>query len=187
MRGIRQHHARRALLTSAVLLIGTAFGQGKSGTTLAKYDFEITPTIGINLPYDLWGVEGTLNVYGLQGALPINDVGAISVSALYQTKGSDWGYTLDGGYRHEITSPLFNAFFDVGFHYTQMSLALDRNSDGECVPANCRTDSGSYMGMYAGSGLIVPFSSLTIARLGFRFYSNPQAWVLLSAGLGLRF
>jgi hypothetical protein len=190
MIGISVNHAR--ILLAATLFLGggaPSFAQSRGGgsTSLASYTIEIAPTIGIMLPYDIWGIESTMSSYGLQGAYSINDSGALTSSIFYHKKDNDWGWTVDAGYRHEINSPLFHAYFDVGLHYTSLSLKVDRDSDGNCIPANCQTDSGTYAGLYGGSGLVIPLAPLTLARLGFRFYNNPQAWVLLSAGLGIRF
>lgn len=157
------------------------------GLSLANYTFEVAPTVGINLPYDLWGAQSTLDVVGIQVAYSINDTGALTASAFYHSKGNDIAYTGDTGYRHEINSALFHAYFDVGVHYSKFKLGIDRDSAGNCDPANCKTDSGTYVGIYGGSGLVIPLSTLTLARMGFRFYNNPQAWVLLTASLGFRF
>lgn len=177
------------VLIAALFCLGfvskTSNAQNK-GVELAAYTLEITPLIGINLPYDLWGATGTLNVLGVQSALSINEAGAISVGALYHYKTNDTAYTFDAGYRHEIKSLMFNAFFDIGLHYSQFNLEIDYDSDNNCIPANCLTDSGSHSGIYAGTGLIIPLAPMTLIRLGFRFYSNPQSWVMINAGLGIR-
>jgi len=186
----RQHHARRWLTLVAATLWGaaaSAASSGGGGTTLASYSFEIAPLIGINLPYDVYGADGLLNTYGVQAGLSLDGPSSVTVSGLYHSKEGDWAWTVDGGYRHEINSALFNAFFDVGLHYSRFNLDVDRKADGTCIPASCATDSGSYVGIYLGSGIIIPLAPMTLARLGFRFYNNPQAWVLVSAGLGFRF
>lgn len=172
---------------SLVLGSNFAFSQSKGSGALGNYTIEVTPTVGIMLPYDFWGIEGTLNTYGIQSAYSVNDTGAITLSALYHSKDGDTGYTVDSGYRHEINSNLFHAYFDVGLHYSNFSLERDYDSEGNCVPANCRVDSGTYFGIYGGTGLVIPLGQSTLARFGFRFYNNPQAWVLLGAGIGFRF
>ena len=187
MLGLRQHYARQIALAWGLALATPVLAASSGSSALANYTLEITPMIGINLPHDFWGVENTLNVYGVQGAYSVNEAGAVTASVLYHAKDNDWAYTIDSGYRHEIASNLFNAYFDVGLHYSKFNLEIDRDSDGECIPSNCKTDSGSYVGLYAGSGLVVPLSPLTLARMGFRFYNKPQSWVLISAGLSFRF
>lgn len=163
-----------------------AQSKGSSGG-LPPYAMEFTPIVGITLPYDVRGIAGTLNAYGLQAAYSINDSGALTASGFYQLKDNDTAITADAGYRHEINSALFHAFFDVGLHYSRFSLKEDRDANGACDPANCETDTGSHVGLYIGSGVAIPMGTSTLARIGFRFYNNPQAWVMLSAGLGLRY
>lgn len=175
-------------MAALALLSSIARAQSSGGgVTLSKYTLEITPVVGFALPYDIWGIEGTLNTYGGQAAYSVNDDGALTAGGLFHQKSNDWAYTVDVGYRHEINSLLFHAYFDIGVHYSKFNLKIDYNSSGACVPANCRTDSGSYGGIYGGSGLVIPISSLTLVRGGFRFYNNPQAWVLITGGLSIRF
>lgn len=179
----------RAFIFTLFTLVApmAALAESKGGSSLGSYTIEIAPMVGINLPYDIWGIEGTLNVYGIQTAYSLNEADALTASVLMHTKANDTAYTVDGGYRREINSALFHAFFDVGLHYSMFKLKTDYDSDGACIPSNCLTDSGTYIGIYGGSGIVIPFGTMTLARVGFRFYNNPQAWVLLSAGLGLRY
>lgn len=165
-----------------------AFSQDLRAQNEAKvdYKFEISPLVGKNLPYDLWGTPGTLSVYGLRAAVPL-PTGALEGGVLYQVEGTDKAYTLDFGYRYDTYFETLNFVLDVGVHASKFSLTVDYDSLGACVPANCSTDSGTHMGYYFGGGLSVPLSPAVPLRLRMRFYKSPQVWLLLNAEVALRF
>lgn len=175
----------RVLLRLAFpLILGTGLARAAVD---ASYSMEISPIIGINLPYDLWGAD-TLNVLGLRGAYRLpSPTGAFESGILYHHNGADKAYTFDLAYRHELYTGFINGFFVVGAHFSRYSLTIDRDSAGNCVPVNCQTDSGNHTGVTYGGGLLVPIGETDPLRLGVRFYNNPQTWLLLEAGWGFRF
>jgi len=152
----------------------------------ATYNFEVSPVLGRMLPYDINGASHTMPTYGLRVATPINS-GALEAGALYTIKGSDKVYTGDFGYRYESSVESLNFILNLGVHYSKFSLSVDRNAAELCEPADCSTDSGGYFGLYFGGGLQLPLSPMIPLRLTMRFYKNPQIWLLLEAGLGVRF
>jgi hypothetical protein len=170
------------------LVCAALFGAASARATVdGSYALEIAPLLGINLPYDLWGAQ-TLSVYGLRAGYRLpNPSGVAELGLLYHTKVDDKAYTVDGAYRHEVYSNLLNGFFVIGLHYSLYDLTVDYNSSGECVPKNCKTDSGSHFGLTYGAGLLVPVGETEPLRLGVRYYRNPQTWLLLEAAWGFRF
>lgn len=172
---------------SALVFCHKAYSQSSGGTAGPGYQFEIAPLLGLNLPYDLWGTPGTLNIIGVRGAYRLpNPNGAIEGAALYHHKLPDKAYTGEVAYRHEIYTNTLNGFFVFGFHYSKFDLEIDYDSNGDCVPANCKTDSGFHSGFTYGGGILFPVGEYPI-RLGVRFYQNPQNWLLLEIGYGVRF
>jgi hypothetical protein len=161
--------------------------QNSGSLISANYAFEIAPLIGKNLPYDLWGTPGTLNVLGIRGAVRLpNPSGAIESSFLYHHAGPDKAYTFDLSFRHEIYTGFINGYFNLGAHYSRYSLEADRDGNGNCVIPGCLTDSGNHTGLTYGGGILLPIGEWPI-RLGVRFYQNPQSCLLLEASYGIRF
>ena len=184
------------MLRSTFLLLGTfcltlssaqAQKGGKSEIS-ADYAIEIMPFAAQNLPYDLWGTPGTLSVIGIRGAIRIgNPTGALEGSAFYHHASPDEAYSIEAAYRHEVYSNGFiNGYFAIGIHYSRFQLEADRNTDGSCVLPGCQTDTGFHYGVTYGGGIMLPVGEYPI-KLGLRFYQNPQKWLLLEAGYGIRF
>lgn len=196
--GLRRNAARLGTTITgalALVLAQGAYAASAGGGALADYTFEVTPLIGINLPYDLWGSSGTLTVYGIRGGYNLDKlggVGAIETSFLYHKAGSDSAMTYDLGYLYDFQEYGVNAFFTAGFHYSKFSLSIDYDEGHEddaayCNPRNCQTDSGTYSGIYVGGGINVPINPRVPVRFGMRFYNNPQLWLLLDMGVSVRF
>ncbi len=162
--------------------------KGNASEVSADYAIEIMPFIARNLPYDIWGTPGTLSVLGFRGAVRIaNPTGALEGSIFYHHADPDNAYTIEAAYRHEMYSSGFiNGYIVIGFHYTQINFEEDRNSDGTCVLPGCLTDSGPHYGITYGGGIMLPVGEYPI-KLGLRFYQNPQKWLLLEMGYGIRF
>lgn len=161
---------------------------GGDGQISADYLIEIMPFVAKNLPYDLWGTPGTLSVLGIRGAIRIgNPSGALEGSAFYHHASPDVAYSLEAAYRHEVYSSGFiNGYFAIGMHVSLFQLEEDRDVNGNCVVAGCRTDSGTHYGVTYGGGVMLPVGEYPI-KLGLRFYQNPQRFLLLEAGYGIRF
>ncbi len=181
---------------SALLFLGLFFGLffGLMGISIhswaqrgSNYLFEIAPTLGTNLPYDSWGIPGTLSVIGVRGFVPISGPNGVEASVLYQSAGGDTAYTIDASYRFEVPTEAFISFFNIGYHYSIFDLDVDYDAAGVCVPTSCATDSGTHQGIVFGAGVMAPLGTSTMGRLGMRFYKNPVTWLLLEAGLGFRF
>jgi hypothetical protein len=171
-----------------VLAVGALLSSSAARSAVdSSYTIEFAPLLGINLPYDLWGAQ-TLSVYGLRTGYRLpNPTGVAELGLLYHTKEDDKAYTIDAAYRHEVYSGFLNGFFVIGLHYSYYDLTTDYDSDGACVPKNCRTDSGSHSGLTYGGGLLVPVGETEPLRLGVRYYKSPQTWLLLEAAWGFRF
>lgn len=164
-----------------------AGGGGGGGSLSSAYTFEITPFIGKNLPYDLWGTPDNLKIIGVRGAFRVpNPNGAIEASFFYHYAGPDKAYTTDVSYRYEVYSNFLNGYFNIGVHFSRFSLEPDLDANGDCVLPGCVTDSGQHSGLTYGGGIMLPVGTYPI-RLGVRFYQNPQSWLLLEAGYGFRF
>jgi hypothetical protein len=164
-----------------------AFAQDTAGPS-SDYAIEFAPFVGKNLPYDLWGVdEGTLSVFGIRVSLRLpNPSGALEVSTFMHHKMPDKAYTGEVSYRHESYSGFLKGYFNIGLHFSYFSLEPDRNASGDCIIPGCATDSGSHSGLSYGGGILLPVGVYPI-KLGVRFYQNPQSWLLLEAGYGVRF
>ncbi len=169
------------LIGLIVVLHAPAFSQGSS-TGFAAYKLEFTPVIGKNLPYDLYGTPGTLSIIGLRSAYKVG-AGAVEVGAIVQHNDPDRAYTFDANYRGEIMAQGLNAYFVAGIHYSRFILTSEERDD----PNNGLTDSGNYVGITFGGGLQVPLSSSMPLKLGMRYYFKPQYWLVLEAGIGIRF
>lgn len=181
---------RHVRCIAKVLLLGSlaskahlGMGQGRG----SNYFLELTPAVGTNLPYDLWGTPGTFSVLGARAFAPIAAPNGIEAGFLYQYAGVDKAYTVDLSYRFEIPTEAFLSYFNIGYHYSIFDLEIDYDENGACVPANCLTDSGDHHGFSFGAGVMAPLGTATIGKLGMRFYKNPITWLLLEAGLGIRF
>lgn len=184
------HWALTSLLVSSF-----AHAEGNSSRQLnTSYTIELTPNLGINLPYDLWGTPGTLSTIGLRGAYNITSLGgtgALELGAFVQHADPDRAYTADAGYRYDFVQEGLNAFFGIGFHYSYFKLVADTNEDGSCVVASstgaCLTDSGAHSGIYVGGGIMMPLTPSIPVKFSMRFYNSPQLWLLLEMGMGFRF
>ncbi|MEO5668469.1 MAG: hypothetical protein ABIR96_10450 [Bdellovibrionota bacterium] len=169
--------------------LAAAASQGGGGELNAAYSLEFMPFIGKNLPYDLWGAnDGLLSVFGLRSSYRLpNPTGSLEVSVFIHHKMPDKAYTAEVAYRHEVYSSFLNGYFDIGVHFSYFDLKPDYKADGStCVLPGCVTDSGSHSGLSYGGGVMLPVGVYPI-KLGVRFYQNPQSWLLLEAGYGLRF
>ena len=179
-----------AILALSLAFPGLAMGQdsGGGGSLSPAYTIEAMPFVGKNLPYDLWGAnDGLLNVFGLRASLRLpNPSGALEVSGFMHHKIPDKAYTGEVAYRHEVYSGFLNGYFNIGIHYSYFSLEADREADGSCTLPGCQTDSGSHTGFSYGGGVMLPVGTYPI-KLGVRFYQNPQSWLLLEVGYGVRF
>jgi hypothetical protein len=162
------------------------WSQSKGGG-LSPFTLEFTPGLGVNLPYDIWGTPGTMDVFSLRTAYSVNPGGNLELGFLYHQASEDNAYTLDLGYRVDIPSDVFLAFFNVGYHISQFNLEPDFDENGDCVPSNCLTDSGIHHGLNFGGGIFIPITQTRALRLAMRFYKNPITWLLIEAGVGFRF
>jgi len=153
----------------------------------APYTIEVTPYLGLNLPYDLWGTPGTFSTKALRAAYKFNEKALLRVGAVYQSAGADKVYTGDAVIGWELTTADLYTTFHVGFHFSRFNLDIDYDDEENCIPANCQTDSGNHSGIAVGAGLMIPISEKTPLRLGMTFYTNPQLWLLLEMGIGFRF
>ncbi len=163
-----------------------SFAAGKK-STLTAFTIEVTPGLGTSLPYDIWGTPGTLDVISLRSAYALSPDSNIEVGVLYQMASDDKAYTIDVGYRMDIPTEAFNAYFNLGYHVSHFDLSVDYDENGDCVPTNCRTDSGFHRGINFGGGVFVPISPTRVLRLGMKFHKNPITWLLIEAGVGFRF
>lgn len=154
---------------------------------LLPYAFEITPTVGVNLPADMWGAQ-TLSIVGARMAFGIEPGHSIELGTLFQFSHNDHGYTLDINYRYEMSTELMDTFFVLGYHVTQFTLGVDYDASGACDPINCRTDSGTHKGIELGAGIQTPLTPMMPLRVGMRFLKKePNLMLFLEVGLGLRF
>lgn len=178
------------------LIAAVCVTQARADTSLnTSYTFEITPHFGIDLPYDLWGTPGTLKTIGLRFAYNLagaGGAGALETAAIVQHADPDRAYTFDLGYRYDFVQEGLNAFFSIGFHNSYFKLVADRKADGSCVVPNsagtaCLTDTGNYVGLFVGGGIMFPLAPSIPLKFAMRFYSKPQLWLLLEMGLGFRF
>jgi hypothetical protein len=177
----------RFVVSLALLTATPAWAQGAGGVKLAPYTFEITPTLGVNLPHDIWGAQ-TLSIYGVRGAWVFAPGHGIEAGALYQSGSNDTGLTTDVLYRYEMSSDLVDTFFAIGWHFTKLNLGLDYDATGACDPANCLTDSGLHQGLEIGAGIQTPIAPLVPLRFGMRFLQKePSLMLLLELGVGIRF
>ncbi len=165
------------------------FSWASSSLAQAKSDYliEVTPTLGRNLPYHVWGADNSLAVYGVRAATPLNNKGALEAGFLYSIGSGDKARTFDFGYRYETVLSTINFILDVGLHISKFTLKTDYTSLGTCIPSDCSNDSGVAYGYYFGGGLQVPLSPQIPLRIRMRFYKNPSLWLLLEMGMGLRF
>ena len=179
---------KRGLLGAVFCLL--PFAAQAQVSKLAQFSFEVTPTIGKLLPYDLWGTPGTLTTYGLRTGYSLHQIGAAGVleaSFLYHDAKPDHAYTTDLGWNYEFAEQGLEVFFSIGFHYSYFSLKPDLDSDGNCVLSGCVTDSGPHSGVFLGGGLMIPLTATLPLRFAMRFYNKPQLWLLLETGLSIRF
>jgi hypothetical protein len=178
-----------AMLAAALLALASSReARTAENAVSGKYNVELAPLLGKNLPFDLWGVQGSLTAAGIRvSAKPENWAGAGEASTFYQAAGSDKAYTVEVAYRHEVYGALFNGFFSLGYHVSKFSLTTDYDANGNCVLKNCGNDSGLHSGFSYGGGLLIPVSELNPLKLGIRYYQNPQTWVLIEMSYGLRF
>jgi len=168
-----------------------AFAAGTSsggGVKLAPYTLEVTPTLGVNLPHDIWGAQ-TLTIVGSRAAWSFAPSHALEAGLLYQFGNNDKGYTTDVLYRYEMSSDLVDTFFTVGYHLTKLDLGLDQDPvTGVCDPTNCLTDTGWHKGIELGAGIQTPITPQVPLKFGMRFLKkNPSLMLLLEVGVGLRF
>lgn len=184
-RAFRQNLRLFTALFSGLLFISTAHGQTGA---LAAYTIEVTPVVGLNLPYDIWGTPGTLNIIGIRSAYSLSPDSSVEVGFLYHHKLPDSMTGFDIVYRKEMVAESMNTFFVIGAHFTKFNLSVDRDADGVCVPTTCATDSGTHAGFVIGAGINLPVNPSAPIRLGMRFYKkNPSLMLLLEAGVGIRF
>jgi opacity protein-like surface antigen len=168
-------------------VVFAAVKSAHAASSFEPFTYEIEPVLGLNLPYDFWGTQGTLSMFGLRMAYAINEKSAIESGIFAQHADPDRIYTFDVSYRYELETDVLNPFFNFGLHYSRVNFTVDHDSTGACIPANCQTDSGNKIGVLVGAGLQIPINSKLPLKLSMRFYKEPVLWLLLEAGLGFRF
>ncbi len=176
-----------AIFLCSVLIAPPSLVFAASGKALSAFTFEVTPGVGTNLPYDIWGTPGTMDVLSLRTAYAASPGGNIELGMLYQMAADDKAYTIDLGYRMDIPTDAFLAFFNIGYHVSKFELSVDYDDNGDCVPTNCLTDSGYHHGLNFGGGVFIPVSASRVIRLGMKFHKKPITWLLIEAGVGFRF
>ena len=149
------------------------YAQGKS-----SYSYEISPVVGLNLPHDIDGANRSFYTLGVRTDIPVAPDFSIIGGALFHRRGQDKAFSFDGGGRLNFDSPFGSLFFDGGLHFSYFATKRD---NGEA-----RSITGTYYGAFAGGGFSFMFGALPI-RILMRAHVAPSYWLLLEAGLALRF
>ena len=172
-----------------IIFLSAAFASHQSAAqNTSGHRFSISPTLGLTIPYDFWGTPGTLGLYGVRAALVLPWSLRVSAASLYQKAGPDWGLTHEAEVQYRIPNAVVEAIVALGMHYTLYRLKVDRDpTTGACVPANCKTDSGNYIGLVLGGGFFVPVWPRFPTFAMFRYHSNPTQWVTFETGVSWRF
>jgi hypothetical protein len=178
---------RWGVLAVLIALRAPSARAAQGASPFSPWTLEFTPIVGINLPYDIWGTPSTLSVLGLRSAYSINPQASVSLGAMFHDGGVDKGYTVDALFRYEMNTEAGVAFFEVGIHDTYLVFDIDYDELGNCVPSNCQTDSGNHLGVAIGGGVQFPIGPMMPLRLAMHFYKEPTLWLLLEAGIGIRF
>jgi hypothetical protein len=154
----------------------------------AGHTFSASPVVGINIPYDFWGTPGLLGIYGARAALVLPWSFRVSAASFYHKAGPDWGVTNEAELQYRIPNSVVEAIIAIGLHSTLFRFQIDRDPDtGACIPSNCRTDSGHYLGLVVGGGFFVPLWPRWPVFAMFRYHSKPTQWVTFETGVSWRF
>jgi opacity protein-like surface antigen len=174
---------QRLALGVACLVSAMSFAQNSSSSS---YNYEAYPYFGVMLPDDVKGLFSTVRGGGVRGVYMLDSPLGIEVGSYFWSKEEDKGRTFDGGVYYELHKDI-KTYLGAGLHYSKYDITIKYKGDGACANRGCKTASGTHFGFYGGGGIILPVSDTVPVKAGVRFYKGPSYWVLIDAGVGIRF